>query len=163
MSFDQEPGWLLEVCGIETAPHRITVAEIVAVVCGMYGLPSLEVLSNRRYRQVDEARSIAMYAARRLTGMSFAGLGRLMMNRDHSSIQNAANKVAWQLSERNGSVARCLSTLAERLNVDAAILLDHRYGIDGGRYRRAKQDSDRHRNHGRGIDRDRHSSVLLPG
>ncbi len=49
--------------------------------------------SNKRNKNIVQARQIAMYLTRRLTGISFNNIGKYFGNRDHSTVMYAIRKV----------------------------------------------------------------------
>lgn len=63
-----------------------TFAELERRTCKLFRLSKRELYSSRRHRSVAFARHFLMYWASRLTGLSLPKIGRLMGNRDHTTI-----------------------------------------------------------------------------
>jgi chromosomal replication initiator protein len=76
-----------------SAGHTFTVSEIIEAVAQAHNLRVADLISKKRTRPLTDPRHIAMYLARRLTGLSFPELGREFGGRDHSTIQHGVSKV----------------------------------------------------------------------
>ena len=58
-----------------------------------FGLTVGELKGKSRQQAIAEARGLAMYLARRLTGASYAEIGRQFGGRDHTTVLHACRKV----------------------------------------------------------------------
>jgi chromosomal replication initiator protein len=76
-----------------TLGHTFTVAEIIESVAQAHNLRVADLISKKRTRTLTDPRHIAMFVARKLTGLSFPELGREFGGRDHSTIQHGVHKV----------------------------------------------------------------------
>jgi chromosomal replication initiator protein len=81
------------------------VAAIVADISFHTGIPSHEIVSERRYRAVFRARAAAIWVALRVTDYSLARLGRCLGGRDHGSMLNARDR-AGELRARDPAFRR---------------------------------------------------------
>lgn len=73
---------------------RITGHYIILKVAEHYGLSADDMRSQARYRRVARPRQVAMYAMRELCPhLSFPAIGRLLGNRDHTTILHGVRKV----------------------------------------------------------------------
>ncbi|MCO5072089.1 MAG: hypothetical protein M9944_12865 [Rhizobiaceae bacterium] len=66
--------------------YKHTFAELERRTCQLFQLSKRELYSSRRHRSVAFARQFLMYWASRLTGLSLPKIGRMMGNRDHTTI-----------------------------------------------------------------------------
>lgn len=64
------------------------------VVARHFGLAAGDLRAKSRSKSIAEARAIAMYVARELTGASFGKLGKQFGGRDHSTVLHACKKLA---------------------------------------------------------------------
>src|SRR4051812_8148695 len=71
----------------------LTIREIQQAVSLRYGVTTLDLVSQRRSRQIALARHVAMWVARHLTDQSCPGIGRAFGNRDHSTVMHAIGRV----------------------------------------------------------------------
>ena len=80
-------------------PTDLTVAKIIEAVARFHNLRSADITGTKRTRKLTRPRHIAMYLARKHTGLSFPELGREFGGRDHSTIQHGFRKVQRELSD----------------------------------------------------------------
>lgn len=73
---------------------RVRMGEIIEAVCEFYKLTHMELVSHRRTQNLTYARQVAMYLARELTPKSYPEIGRMLGNRDHSTVIHGAKKIA---------------------------------------------------------------------
>ena len=81
------------------AGDRGVLLQIVGLAADIFGVTVRDVLGGDRSRKVVRPRQVAMYVARKRTGMSFPQLGEAF-GRDHSTVQYAVRQV-------NASLTRC--------------------------------------------------------
>lgn len=81
---------------IEMIPANCTIKSIQRVVARYYGYSVTELLSRRRTKNLVQARQIAMFIAKTVTGRSMPVIGRLFDNRDHTTIIHAVRKIEVQ-------------------------------------------------------------------
>jgi chromosomal replication initiation ATPase DnaA len=93
----------------EVADDPLTTDKIIRVVAKHYGVCRDEIVTLRRCGRAPEARHVAMYLARRLTGQTFPQLGRIF-HRDHSSVVHAIKKIG-----RNSETDQVLADLLKEL------------------------------------------------
>lgn len=75
-------------------PLPITVEKIIAEVANLYGVTPEDIRSTKRASAVSNARKIAIYVVREITGMPLASIGVEFGGRDHSTIVYAVNNVS---------------------------------------------------------------------
>lgn len=78
--------------GYYLAPH-ITVHEIQEAVSEFFGIPLVEMASERKGWEVSHPRQVAMYLARELTAFSYPMIGRRFGDRDHTTVMHAVRQV----------------------------------------------------------------------
>jgi chromosomal replication initiator protein len=71
----------------------IRLNDIEAAVCGLFGVESDELKSNRRTRSVSQPRMLAMFLARRHTQAAYKEIGTFFGGRNHSTVVAAEKKV----------------------------------------------------------------------
>jgi chromosomal replication initiator protein len=77
----------------EVVPTPLTIEKVINEVAITYGLTSDELRSKKRSANISTARQIAIYIVHKITGLSYAEIGKQFGNRDHSTIVYAVNKV----------------------------------------------------------------------
>ncbi len=77
----------------------VHVGNIEQVVSAFFGLSPADLHTSRKARTIALARAIAMYLARKHTEMSFPEIGRLMGNRNHSTVILAYRRLEKKLNE----------------------------------------------------------------
>jgi chromosomal replication initiator protein len=76
----------------------VRFTDIETMVATHFALTPADLHTSRKARTVALARSIAMYLARKLTGMSYPEIGRLMGNKNHSTVILACRRIEAALS-----------------------------------------------------------------
>ncbi len=97
----------------------ITIAQVAAVVGDHAGVTLNDMKSARREKRVVVARHVAIYLARALTRHSFPTIGRWFGDRDHTTAQHAARRVAEQM-ESDPELAEHVNGLRLALGVLAS-------------------------------------------
>lgn len=101
---------------ISAGQKRISLTAILDVVCQFFGAAKADVLGRRRTRTVTLPRQLAMYVARRLVHLSFPEIGRLMGDKNHSTVIAACKRVDKMVGANelvtwhDGSVTRQMRT-----------------------------------------------------
>ena len=80
----------IEVPQVVTRP---TIAAIQAEVSRYYGLPSLEMVSQRRGREIARPRQVAMFLCRELTTHSLPRIGDFFGGRDHTTVMHGCKVI----------------------------------------------------------------------
>ena len=70
----------------ETQPVPVTVEKIIDEVGRTYSVTVEDIRSRKRTSMVSNARKVAMYVVREITGMSTLEIGREFGGRDHSTV-----------------------------------------------------------------------------
>lgn len=82
----------------EMAPP--TMKRIIKLVAASYNnITPIDILSRRRTANLSMARHIVMYLARMLTFRSLAEIGRMLQDRDHTTVMHGINKIERLIAE----------------------------------------------------------------
>lgn len=102
-----------------SASRRITMDDIIEVVCRHYDVRLTDLQSARRSRSVTVPRQIAMYLAKSLTQKTLAEIGGSFGGRDHSTVLHSIRKVEEEVTREEDLALRVARMKAE-LGVDQA-------------------------------------------
>lgn len=91
---------------------KVTPSSILKVVSDYYGVNVTELKSKKRTNAIARPRQISMYLCRNLTSMSLPEVGRLLGDRDHSTVIHACKQVE-DRKEKSAEFASELETLAD--------------------------------------------------
>jgi chromosomal replication initiator protein len=92
----------------------ITASEIIEAVVQRYGISYNDLIGKRRYRDLVQARQIAMYLCRELTNLSYPNIANVFGGRDHTTVIHAVRKVE-QLMATKRQVLDDVTRLAQQL------------------------------------------------
>ena len=76
----------------------LTIDDIVEKVCTHYNVTTAAVNSKSRKREYVVARQVTMYLAQKYTKMPASRIGKLVGNRDHSTVIHSCSKVEERLN-----------------------------------------------------------------
>lgn len=91
---------------------KVTPNSILKIVSDYYGVNVTELKSKKRTNAIARPRQISMYLCRSLTSMSLPEVGRLLGDRDHSTVIHACKQVE-DRKEKSAEFASELETLAD--------------------------------------------------
>jgi chromosomal replication initiator protein len=74
-------------------PKQYDVNSIIDVVCSHFSIDVEDVLGKSRKREYVQARQISMYLLQKLAKISINRIGRLIGNRDHSTVAHGIDKI----------------------------------------------------------------------
>lgn len=77
--------------------HPLTIDDILEKVCNHYNVTPAQVSSKSRKRDFVLARQVSMYFAQKLTKMPASRIGKLVGNRDHSTVIHSCAQVEQRL------------------------------------------------------------------
>jgi chromosomal replication initiator protein len=98
---------------INRAPD-LTVSSIATAVADFYGITMDDILGKSRNRKVARPRQLAMYLARKETDASLPQIGKVLGDRDHTTILYGCTKVG-DLIETDPSLRREVMEIKARL------------------------------------------------
>lgn len=90
--------------------RAVTPETIIKAVAEYFSVSEADILSQRRNREIAQARQIAMYLIREQTQLSTTRIGDLFGGRDHTTVMHACDKIA-QLSEKDEEIRRAVRHL----------------------------------------------------
>lgn len=73
--------------------HEITIEEIIKAVATKFNIKISDIKSQKKNKNLVQARQIAMFMAREMTSASFPDIGEKIGGRDHSTVIYARNKI----------------------------------------------------------------------
>ncbi len=98
--------------------HPLTIDDIMEKVCNHYNVTPEDVNSKSRKTDLVRARQVSMYLAQKHTKMTAARIGKLVGNRDHSTVLHSCTQV-----EKRLQVDTAFSE--EMQNIEASFKLKH--------------------------------------
>ena len=81
----------------KTEKKEISIEDITKVVCSQLNVKLPEIKSNKKNKNIVEARQVAMFLAREMTNASFPDIGEKIGGRDHSTVIYSFNKIKKKL------------------------------------------------------------------
>lgn len=93
---------------------------VTTLVAKHFGLPVGDLKSKSRRQALADARGVAMFVVRGLTPLSFAEVGRLFGNRDHTTVLHACRKVETQLAS-DDSLRRLVDDLTQQIGAEGLV------------------------------------------
>jgi chromosomal replication initiator protein len=76
----------------ESPEAKAVCKQVISLVGKHFGVTLSDLRGKSRQQTIAEARGLAMYVARQLTGASYAEIGRQFGNRDHTTVLHACRK-----------------------------------------------------------------------
>lgn len=78
----------------EAIPKFPAIIDVLRAVSRHYKMSIANIVSERRTKDITRPRMVAMYLCRELTPRSYPQIGRMMGNRDHTTVMHGANKIS---------------------------------------------------------------------
>ena len=103
----------------ESPQTRIVCRSVMAITARHFGLTLADLRGKSRQQTVAEARALAMYLARQLTGASYAEIGRQFGSRDHTTVLHACRKLAI-LVDGDEAVRHLASELSAQVSTETS-------------------------------------------
>ena len=99
---------------IETQ-KEITPEVIMDVVAEHYNITVSDILSRKKNKEIANPRQICMYLSRKYTNTSLQAIGKIMGNRDHTTVMHGSDKIA-DLINRDEHLKSNIDILIKKLN-----------------------------------------------
>lgn len=109
---------LLDKLGPDRRSAKPSVEDVLIATASLYGLTSKELVARDRRPAVAQARKVAIYLSRELTGKSLPEIGRRLGGRDHSTILAAVRSLSGDI-ERDSDLAQAVDKLKHQLAAPA--------------------------------------------
>ena len=87
-------------------PVEITTSYILNKVCEQFNVTPEEITGKKRSAQLVEPRQIVMYLCRELTDASLSDIGKMLGNRDHTTVMHGVNAVEKDMIEKEETAKR---------------------------------------------------------
>ena len=108
------PKWLDELTAQERPEARTVMKHVAAAVAKQFQQSVADLRGQTRRQSVVQPRNLAIHLCRRLTGGSYAAIGRYFGNRDHTTVLHSCRKAAAELAA-SAQLARLMEELAASL------------------------------------------------
>lgn len=108
------PNWLDELSEQERPEARAVMKHIAAAIAKQFQQSVADLRGPTRRQSVVQPRNLAMHLCRRLTGSSYASIGRYFGNRDHTTVLHSCRKAAADLTQ-NLPLQRLVEEMAAAL------------------------------------------------
>ena len=79
-------------------PLSVTIDKIYTAVYKKYNVTKEDILSQKRNKEIAEARHICVYLIREITEMSYPNIGKIF-GRDHATIMSSYDKISKKLTD----------------------------------------------------------------
>ena len=93
----------------------LTPEYILDIVCDHFSVNKLDIVSNKRTKELVYPRQIAMYLMKKLTNCSLDYIGNLLGGRDHSTILHGIDKIKAEYN-KNDELKHDISVLEKKLS-----------------------------------------------
>jgi chromosomal replication initiator protein len=93
------PEWLDELSEQERPEARAVMKHVAAAIAKQFQQSVADLRGPTRRQSVVQPRNLAMHLCRRLTGSSYAAIGRYFGNRDHTTVLHSCRKAAADMAE----------------------------------------------------------------
>ena len=97
------------------APREITPTLIANVVSEHFGINALDIIGQRRSRELVFPRQIVMYLCGEMTTESLQNIGKALGGRDHTTIIHGQKKIAAEL-KTDESLKSTIDILKKKIN-----------------------------------------------
>ncbi|MDO4977383.1 MAG: chromosomal replication initiator protein DnaA [Eubacteriales bacterium] len=95
--------------------REITPELIMEIVAEHYNITVADIISKKKNKEIAHPRQISMYLCRRYTEASLQNIGKLIGNRDHTTVIHGFEKISQQL-ETDESLKASMNIIIKKLN-----------------------------------------------
>jgi chromosomal replication initiator protein len=81
----------------KTEKREIMIEDIIKAVCSQLNVKTGDIKSNKKNKNISEARQVSMFLSREMTNASFPDIGEKIGGRDHSTVIYSCNKIKEKL------------------------------------------------------------------
>ena len=96
--------------------RTVTLSYIVNIVADHFNLTPQEIYSKNRSSKIAYPRQIAMYMCRKYLDMSLTDIGKLIGDKDHTTVMHAVKRIEEDL-KKNQTLQNALDVLLKKLNL----------------------------------------------
>ncbi len=101
------------------APDSVTIDAVRRIVARRFNLPVDALAGQKRDRDANQARHVAMHLMRELTEVSLPGIGQLFGGRSHSTVRHACERIREQIPF-DDDLKRLINDLVSELRSETA-------------------------------------------
>ena len=94
--------------------NTITSNLILSVVAEHFGISTADILSQKKNKDIAYPRQIAMYLCCNMTGDSLQQIGKIIGDRDHSTVIHGRDKISEDIN-KNDKVRQDINILKKKL------------------------------------------------
>ncbi|MDF2951331.1 MAG: chromosomal replication initiator protein DnaA [Anaerocolumna sp.] len=94
---------------------QVTPELIIDVIAEHFNITSNDIYSINKSRNIAFPRQIAMYMCRKLTELSLSDIGKLMGNRDHTTVLHGIDKIETNM-KKDASMQNTIDVLMKKIN-----------------------------------------------
>ena len=95
--------------------REITPELILQIVSDHLGIQSIDILGQKRNKEIDEARQIVMYLCRNMTSTPLQQIGQFLGGRDHTTIIHGIEKITKDLP-KDPALQNTIEILTKKIN-----------------------------------------------
>lgn len=92
----------------------ITIDLIQKAVCEALGIKLQDIKSKKRTKEISNARKLAMYITKKLTGLSLAEIGNAFGGKDHATVIYACRQIEKE-REKDDNLSRLIDSIIKRI------------------------------------------------
>ena len=97
------------------AAREVTPQLIINVVSEHFGITPLDLIGQKRSKELVFPRQIAMYLCREMLDAPLTGIGKMMGDRDHTTVMHGIEKIEKEMSAKD-SVRNTVDILKKKIN-----------------------------------------------
>lgn len=96
-------------------PKKITPEFIIEVVSNQFNISAADISSKKRNQEIVMPRQIVMYLCRELTDIPLTTIGKILGNRDHTTIIHGYNKILEEIN-KDENLSNSIETIKKIIN-----------------------------------------------
>ena len=106
---------ILDAMGTSTKNKQITFDDIIQVTSDYFKIKKEEFFTKKRTQNIAYPRQIAMYLCREMTSTPLKAIGKLMGNRDHTTVLHGVEKISKEI-ETSDDLKNTIDIIKKKLN-----------------------------------------------
>ncbi len=113
---------------VQRSARKVEAADVLGHVAEYYALEVADLVGRRRSRDIARARQVAMYLIRELTQLSLPQIGRVVGDRDHTTVLYGVDKIG-ALFEKDDALRRQILEIKTGLYGNGQQSVPHAQGL----------------------------------
>lgn len=102
--------------------RKVRLSDVTRATCVVMQVPRAAMTSEQRHKAWAEARQVAMYVAHEITGASLPRIGRVLGNRDHTTVLHGVRAMRQRLPHRPDLQRACEQVRSLACDVSAVLV-----------------------------------------